>query len=77
MTVHEFPKPNPDRAAIAEMANTIANMSALMRDMAILMDARAEASAMALAALTGRVIALEASLARRERDAAPRGFCED
>ena len=52
--------PNPDRAAIAELAKGVETMAGLMRDMALLMDARAKTVAVDLASLAARVAALEA-----------------
>ena len=66
-----------DRAMMLELANTVENMSGLMRDMAIVMDARSRGTQDALASLTGRVVALEARIARQEQETAPRAFSAD
>ena len=66
-----------DRAALSTIAKTVENMAAVMRDMAIVMDERDKAAADAITKLTGRVVALEAVIARWERERAPRPFSAD
>ena len=70
-------RPNIDRTALKQLAETVETMAGVMRDMAILMDARAKTAAVDLASLTGRVAALEARLSRAERESAPRAFSAD
>ncbi len=75
--VVQFVRPDHGRAMMLELANRVEAMSGLMRDMALLMDAREKTASEAVASLVGRVVAIEARLSRRERETAPRAFLAD